>query len=387
MPALPRRLLAEFVGTALLLATVIGSGIAAQRLSPGNTGLELLENAITIGAVLAAIIVTLSPVSGAHLNPVVSLVDWGLGGLKGRHVLAYVPTQIAGAVAGTVVGNLMFSLAPVTISTKVRWGAGHWLSEVVATFGLMLVVFGLVRSRRAPAIPAAVGAYITGAIFFTSSASFANPAVTIARMLSDTFAGISPGSVLPFVLAELGGGLLGWLAIRLLYPAAPRPVVAASGAGLEIGAEDSAVRVREAHPEETPEVSRLVREAGLPLDGLEGATLVLVAESQGELVGTIALEEHGSGEGLAYLLRSAAVTPTWRRRGVGRALTWAALAHVDSAGAPAALLTETADGYFTAFGFEPVARDQLPAALMASPQLSGACPISAHALLRRPGAA
>ncbi|HUY09833.1 MAG TPA: MIP/aquaporin family protein [Candidatus Dormibacteraeota bacterium] len=217
-PSLPRRVVAETLGTALLLVAVVGSGIAAQRLSPSDTGLELFESAVATGCALAVIILALGPVSGGHLNPVVSLVDAALGGLTRRELVAYVSAQLAGAGIGVVVANLMFALAPVTISGKVRFGLGLWIGEVVATFGLLLVIFGVARSGRSAVVPFAVGAYITGAYFFTSSASFANPAVTVARTLSNTFAGISPGSVAPFIGAELLGGALSYLAIRFLHP-------------------------------------------------------------------------------------------------------------------------------------------------------------------------
>lgn len=215
-----RRAAAELIGTALLLLAVVGSGIAAQRLSPGDVGLQLLENALATGAVLAAIIVAVGPVSGAHLNPAVSVVDAAFGGLRRRELAAYIAAQLIGAVIGVIVANLMFSLPAVTISGHARSSAGLWLGEVVATFGLLLVIFGAVRSKRAAIVPFAVGAYITGAYFFTSSTSFANPAVTVARELSNTFAGISPGSVLPFISAELVGAGIAWLAIRVLYPGA-----------------------------------------------------------------------------------------------------------------------------------------------------------------------
>lgn len=216
--ALLRKVVAEALGTALLLVAVVGSGIAAQRLSPGTPGLELFENAVATGCALAVIILALGPVSGAHLNPVVSLVDAALGGLDRRQLGAYIAAQMGGAVIGVVVANLMFSLAPVTMSQHARVGPGLWLGEVVATFGLLLVIFGVARSGRSAVVPFAVGAYITGAYFFTSSTSFANPAVTVARMLSNTFAGISPGSVAPFIAAELCGGAIAWLAIRYLHP-------------------------------------------------------------------------------------------------------------------------------------------------------------------------
>jgi glycerol uptake facilitator-like aquaporin len=215
-----RRAAAEFIGTALLLIAVVGSGIAAQRLSPGDAGLELLESALATGAGLAAIIVAVGSVSGAHLNPVVSIVDAAFGGLRVSELVAYLVAQFLGAVAGVVVANLMFSLPLVTLSTHARSSPGLWLGEVVATLGLLLVIFGAVRSGRGGVVPFAVGAYISGAYFFTSSTSFANPAVSVARELTNTFAGISPASVIPFVAAELVGCALAWVAIRTLYPLA-----------------------------------------------------------------------------------------------------------------------------------------------------------------------
>jgi len=219
MPLL-RKALAEFVGTAMLLIAVVGSGIAAQRLSPGDVGLELLENAVVTGAALIAIILGVGSVSGAHLNPVVSGADFFLRGLRARELVAYVVAQLIGAGLGVVVANLMFSLPAISIASHNRDGSGLWLGEVVATFGLILVVFGVTRSGRSGAAPIAVGAYITGAYFFTSSTSFANPAVTLARVLSDTFAGIAPASVLPFILAQLTGTILAYAAVRVLWPRA-----------------------------------------------------------------------------------------------------------------------------------------------------------------------
>ena len=218
MPALLRRGAAEFIGTALLVVAVVGSGIAAQRLSPGDTGLELLENAVATGAALVALILAVGPVSGAHLNPVVSIVDAGFGGLRWREACAYVPAQLAGGALGSVIANVMFDLPAVSISTHGRLSGGHAVGEVVATFGLLLVVFGIVRAGRAATAPFAVGAYITGAYFFTSSTSFANPAVTVARTLSNSFAGIAPASVAGFVGAQLAGGALAMAVIHLLWP-------------------------------------------------------------------------------------------------------------------------------------------------------------------------
>ena len=213
-----RRLTAEFLGSAFLAAVVIGSGIAAQRLSPGQTGLELLENAAATAAGLFAIILMLGPVSGGHFNPVVSFVDAAFGGLRWRDAAAYLPAQVAGCIAGAVLANLMFALPAVSISVKHRASPAHFLSEIVATLGLMLVIFALARSGRATATPAAVGAYIGAAYFFTSSTSFANPAITVGRMFSDTFAGIAPSSAPSFIAAQVVGGIAAVGVIRMLYP-------------------------------------------------------------------------------------------------------------------------------------------------------------------------
>jgi glycerol uptake facilitator-like aquaporin len=216
--ALSRRLLAELLGSAFLAAIVIGSGIAAQRLSPGDTGLELLENAAATAAGLFAIILMFGPVSGAHFNPVVSFADAAFGGLRWREAAAYLPVQVAGCIAGAVAANLMFAQAAVSISTKPRATPAHFLSEVIATLGLILVIFALARSGRAASAPAAVGAYIGAAYFFTSSTSFANPAITVGRMFSDTFAGIAPASAPAFIAAQIIGGALAVVVIRALYP-------------------------------------------------------------------------------------------------------------------------------------------------------------------------
>ncbi|HEX6454899.1 MAG TPA: MIP/aquaporin family protein [Solirubrobacterales bacterium] len=215
---LPRRLLAEFLGSAFLAATVIGSGIAAAQLSPGDTGLQLFENAAATAAGLFTFILMFGPVSGAHFNPVVSLVDAAFGGLRWRHALAYVPAQVAGCIAGAVVANLMFDLSAVSIATTHRASTSHLFAEVIATSGLLLVIFALARSERGNLAPAAVGAYIGSAYFFTSSTSFANPAIDVGRMFSDTFAGIAPASVPAFVGFQLVGGAVAIALIRILYP-------------------------------------------------------------------------------------------------------------------------------------------------------------------------
>ena len=213
-----RRLLAELLGSGLLAAIVIGSGIAAETLSPGNVGLQLLQNAAATAAGLFAVILMFGPVSGAHFNPVVSFVDAGFGGLRWRDAVAYLPAQVAGCVGGAVLANVMFSRAAFELSTKHRATGPHWVSEVVATIGLLLVIFALARSARAHLAPAAVGAYIGAAYFFTSSTSFANPAITVGRMFSDTFAGIAPSSAPSFISAQIVGGVLAFGLAKFLYP-------------------------------------------------------------------------------------------------------------------------------------------------------------------------
>ena len=218
MRTLLRQVAAELVGSAGLVTVVIGSGIAAQRLSPHDTGLELLENALVTGTGLLALILAFGPVSGGHFNPVITLADRLLGGVSTRQVLTYIPAQLAGGVAGAVVANVTFGLPAVSISAHVRSGGGLLLSEAVATFGLVLLVFALVRSHRAATAPFAVGAYISAAYFWSSSTSFANPMIDVARMLSDTFAGIAPASVGPFIGMQLLGGAIAVLVTVVLYP-------------------------------------------------------------------------------------------------------------------------------------------------------------------------
>jgi len=223
-----RRAAAEFLGTGLLVTLVVGSGIMAQGLSPSDIGLELLENSTATALGLTVLILIFAPVSGAHFNPVVTLADYLLsrrapGGLGPREAALYIPAQIAGGIGGTVLANLMFALPAATASTHDR-SAGHlWLGEIVATAGLILLIFALGRTGRGHYGPAAVGAYIGAAYWFTSSTSFANPAVTIARAFTNTFAGIKPSSVPGFILAQLAGAAIGIALIALLYPADPAP--------------------------------------------------------------------------------------------------------------------------------------------------------------------
>jgi glycerol uptake facilitator-like aquaporin len=207
------------------VAVVVGSGIAAQQLSPGDTGLQLLENSLATALALSEIILVVGPVSGAHINPVVTLVDWLLGrrsgnGVGGRDALFYVGAQIAGGLAGAVLANVMFDLDPVSVAVRDRVTPGALVGEVVATAGLIAVVVGLARSGRAALTAASVGAYIGAAYWFTSSTSFANPAVTVGRTLSDTFAGIAPSSAAAFIGVQVVGALLGLALARALYPQA-----------------------------------------------------------------------------------------------------------------------------------------------------------------------
>jgi len=216
--ALGRKATAELVGTAMLVAIVVGSGIFAQRLSPHDVGLQLLESSTATGAGLVALILAFGPVSGAHFNPVVTLADRVLGGVSTAEAGIYVLAQVIGACLGAMIANVMFDLSAVTLSTHARSSGGLWLGEVVATFGLLTVILGVVRSGRGHVAPFAVGGYIAAAYWFTSSTSFANPAVTIGRTLTDTFAGIEPSSVPAFVVAQVLGGLVAVALARYLHP-------------------------------------------------------------------------------------------------------------------------------------------------------------------------
>ena len=219
-----RRLIAEFVGTGLLVAIVVGSGIMASRLSPGDVGVQLLENSLATALGLAVLILVLGPVSGAHFNPVVSIVDAVAShgaGLSAGETAGYVLAQIGGAVSGALLANAMFGI-PVAIATTDRVSWGTLVGEVVATAGLLLVILGLSRTGRPAVIAAAVGAYIGAAYWFTSSTSFANPAVTIGRIFSDTFAGIAPTSALAFIAAQLVGGAIGLALAIALFPRLPQ---------------------------------------------------------------------------------------------------------------------------------------------------------------------
>lgn len=245
--SLPRRLLAEFVGTGLLVTAVVGSGVAAARLSPGDVGLQLLENSIATMLALVVLILIFGPVSGAHLNPVVSLADWWLrrrtgNGLSTHEVYAYIAAQMTGAVSGAILANTMYALAPVSWSQTHRSAPHLWLGEVVATAGLVLLILALVRTGRTALVAPAVGGYIAAAYWFTSSTSFANPAVTVARAFSDTFAGIAPASVPAFVAAQIIGGAVGVAAAVAFYPDGSRP------SGPDRAGARANGRVRQAEP-------------------------------------------------------------------------------------------------------------------------------------------
>ena len=218
---LPRRITAEFSGTLLLLTAVVGSGIMGERLAGGNIAIALLANSLATGAALVAILLTFGPISGAHLNPAVTFADAFIGGMRWSHVPAYVLAQLAGALAGVGIAHLMFGLPAFTLSTHVRSGPAQIFSEFIATFGLLAVVWGCSRTRP-QAIPFAVGAYITAAYWFTSSTSFANPAVTLARSLTNTFTGIRATDVPAFLLAQLAGALAATLLFRWLLPSTPK---------------------------------------------------------------------------------------------------------------------------------------------------------------------
>jgi glycerol uptake facilitator-like aquaporin len=216
-PNLLRRVVAEFMGTLLLLAAVVGSGIMAEKLAAGNVALALLANTIATGAALIALILAFGPISGAHFNPAVTLADAWQGGISWRESPAYIAVQLAGALAGVATAHLMFGLALFSASTHVRTGPSQLFSEFIATFGLLTVIWGCARNRPA-AVPFAVGAYISAAYWFTASTSFANPVVTLARSTSNTFAGIRPADTAGFVIAQLAGAFAATLLFRWLTP-------------------------------------------------------------------------------------------------------------------------------------------------------------------------
>lgn len=217
-----QKLLSEFLGTALLLATVVGSGIMAERLAGGNVAIALLGNSLATGAMLVVLITMLAPISGAHFNPAVSLIFWLRRELKAGTAVAYVFAQTTGAVAGVLIAHLMFDMPVLEVSQKVRTGSGQWIAEAVATFGLVVTILATLRANPT-SIPVSVGLYIVAAYWFTASTSFANPAVTLARSLTDSFAGIRPLDAPAFIAAQIAGALAGYLTCRALLGIETQP--------------------------------------------------------------------------------------------------------------------------------------------------------------------
>ena len=285
--ALARRLTAELAGTALLVTVVVGSGIAAQRLSPDDVGLQLLENSTATFLGLTVLVLMFGPVSGAHFNPVVSAADWLLGrrtgrGLSGRDVGSYSLVQVLGAVAGAELANLMYQVPLGELSTRDRTGPHLWLGEVVATVGLVVLVFALARTGRGMLAAPAIGAYIGAAYWFTSSTSFANPAVTVGRAFSDTFAGIAPASVPGFVVAQGVGGLLAVAAIAWFYPHA--------------GESADDVVVPHEHPARaTTPRSISMSTHGTPASGVPQVVFACVRNGGRSVIGRV-LAEHYAGD-------------------------------------------------------------------------------------------
>jgi glycerol uptake facilitator-like aquaporin len=214
--AMPKQALSEFLGTLLLLATVVGSGIMGESLAGGNVAIALLANALATGAMLFVLINIFGPISGAHFNPLVTLAMVATGRLPKSSIAPYVLAQLAGAILGVILAHAMFDQSLLQISHKIRWGTGQWVAEATATFGLLLTIFGLLR-HKSDVIPRAVALYIVGAYWFTASTSFANPAVTLARGLTDTFAGIAPSCVWAFIAAQCAGAVLAMLVSRKLF--------------------------------------------------------------------------------------------------------------------------------------------------------------------------
>jgi arsenate reductase (thioredoxin) len=299
-PPIARRAFAELAGTGLLVAVVVGSGIMAARLSPHDTGLELLENSLATAMGLAVLILVLAPVSGAHLNPVISLADWLLGrrtasGLRPRELAVYAAAQVTGAIGGSVLANLMFALPAVSISDKARPGAALSLGEMVATAGLVTIIFALARSGRARLVPAAVGAWIGAGYWFTSSTSFANPAVTIGRVFTPTFAGIAPGSVPGFLGGQLAGTAVDIGAVLVLYPAA-RTARTASAA--RTARTDSAAR--------TGSAARPATSAGETMPDIPEVLFVCVHNAGRSQMAAALLSHHAAGQ---VRVRSAGSAP------------------------------------------------------------------------------
>ncbi|MFL6579907.1 MAG: arsenic resistance N-acetyltransferase ArsN2 [Burkholderiales bacterium] len=358
-----RQLAGELIGTALLLATVIGSGIMGERLAGGNVAIALPANTLATGAILYVLITCFGRISGAHFNPVVTLTAALLGQFPWRSTGPYIAVQIVGALLGVLAAHWMFSLPAFFPSEQVRAGPAQWWSEIVATFGLVLVILSCARYKP-EAVAASVGAYIVAAYWFTASTSFANPAVTIARATSNTFAGIRPFDVPGFVLAQFAGAIIAahfgkWL--------------------LREPEKFSELTFRRALPEDWDAVKILLAQCGLPIAGAqEHFGDFLVAHDGTGIVGCAGLERYGP----TALLRSVGVLKRRRGERLGYELVVRLVAAARAADvATLVLLTDTAQRYFRRFGFRTVPRKTLPDEIMASAEFHGACPASAMAML------
>jgi glycerol uptake facilitator-like aquaporin/N-acetylglutamate synthase-like GNAT family acetyltransferase len=349
-----RRLAAEALGSALLIATVVGSGIMAERLAGGNQAIALLCNTLPTGAILVVVITIFGPVSGAHFNPAVSMVFGLRGDLPWRSVAAYGAVQIAGGIVGALLAHAMFELPLFQLSTNVRTGVGQWIAEGVATFGLVLTILGCL-AYNARAIPMAVGLYITAAYWFTASTSFANPAVTIARALSNTFAGIAPNAVVAFLLAQTIGALLAYLTAKWMWGATGRSIT-------KLTANDQAML-------------ELLRNAGLPTSDLQGTNKQFVGFRDGKrLIGAGGLERHGP----YGLVRSVVVADGQRGSGNGTKISQWLLDEARSLGLEEVyLLTTSAEHFFQRIGFARVRRETVPEPIQHTAEFSELCPKSA----------
>jgi glycerol uptake facilitator-like aquaporin/N-acetylglutamate synthase-like GNAT family acetyltransferase len=354
-----RRLAAEALGTSMLIATVIGSGIMAERLSGGNQAIALLCNTLPTGAILVVLITIFGHVSGAHFNPAVSLVFGLRRELTWLSVAAYCAVQIAGGIMGALLAHAMFELPLLQLSTNVRTGIGQWTAEVVATFGLVLTILGCL-AHNARAIPMAVGLYITAAYWFTASTSFANPAVTIARALSNTFAGIAPNAVVAFLLAQTTGALLAYLTAKWIWGAP-------GGSVFRLTAND-------------PAMIELLRKAALPTRDLHGTNKQFVGIRDGKhLIAAGGLERHGS----YGLVRSVVVAEGQRAVGNGTRILQCLLNEAHPLGLKEIyLLTTTAERFFQQIGFERIERDVVPAEIQQTAEFSELCPKSATVMRR-----
>jgi glycerol uptake facilitator-like aquaporin/N-acetylglutamate synthase-like GNAT family acetyltransferase len=376
MKAQSRAVLAETIGSFFLFATVIGSGIMAERLAGGNVAIALLGNTLATGAMLFVLITMLGPVSGAQFNPAVSLAFLLHGELSGGLFMAYVVAQLGGGILGVWSAHLMFDLPILQISEKIRSSPGEWVGEAIATFGLLLTIFGTLRARPRW-LPISVALYITAAYWFTSSTSFANPAITVARSLSNSFAGIAPQSIPGFISGQLAGAVTAlWLSGELFGDPKPKKGGTnepSSGAG----AANSPVLLRSQpiEPAGFPLLRAVLEAENLPVDdiGLPNREFFEFRDRQG-LVGFGGLEGHGRD----LLLRSVVVSPKRRSHGHGAQIIATLEALALARGAERLhLLTTSAVEYFRGLDYHDMARDDAPAIIRATPQFAGLCSANA----------